>query len=124
MNTHFVELLFFENFLLEPIRMAYSINDRSIDNFSIPKEADGYRFFDLEIDYHSNPPKPLGKPINMSSIIYFGKVCSLDELKKEYPNIDPHYFSLPCFGGGKTSFVKTKTGSFVPLTEGDIVIST
>ena len=123
MITHFVELLFFENFLLEPIRMAYSIKDRSIDNFSIPKEADGYRFFDLEIDYNSNPPKPLGKPTNMSSIVYFGKVYSLDELKKEYPHIDSHYLSLPCFGGGKTSFVKTKTGNFVPLMEDDIVIS-
>lgn len=123
MNTHFVELLFFEDFLLEPIRMAYSVKDRSIDPFSIPKEADGYRFFDLEIDYNSNPPKPLGKPTNMSSIVYFGKFYSLDELKKEYPYIDPRYLIVQYFGDGNPSFVKTKAGLFVPLMEGDIVIS-
>ena len=134
MNTHFIELLYppHDESPLDMYRVAYPITERcinpwsilkgAVEDLSIPKGAVGYRYFDLEIDYNSNPPTPLGHPTNMSSIVYFGTIYSLDEVIKEHPHISPLYFYLPWFGGGKPFFVKTKEGFYAPLMEGDIVM--
>ena len=86
----------------------------------IPERAFGYRHFS-RTELELGGEKLFGSPTEYSGWTYFGKILTLDEVKA----LDGDYRILisNMEGNGWNAVVKTIYGQFMPLRDGDKVVS-
>lgn len=117
MLKHFVEFsypgIFFSEYSHEEIA------ERKPELVTVPKEAFAYRFFDQVQTVVDGEPLT-GERKNYSRYTYFGKVYTLEEVKKEFPEYTTLISNMECNGWNRV--VRTRKGNWQPLEEGDTVI--
>ena len=83
MLKHYVE---FKYLMWGSISMVeHEVEERNPEMITVPELAAGYRFFD-RIEEVVDGEKLVGKKRNISPFTYFGKVYTLDEVKKKFPH--------------------------------------
>lgn len=86
----------------------------------LPENAFAYRYYDHET-IEVNGKEFNGERSNVSNITYVdGKVLSIDDVKKSVPNNRILVTNME--NHGVDYVVRTRTGNFQPLSEGDRVI--
>ena len=115
---HYVEFLYlgimFENTGVKKIKV------RDSSKVTVPKDAYGYRFFDI-LESRCGNETLKGNPKNYSGAHYFGKVMTLDDVKREVP--DSNSLQKNMINNNYDRVVKTRMGNFLPLKKEDMVIA-
>ena len=118
MLKHYVQYLFpgilFDEYIEEEIA------DRNAALVSVPNSAFGYRFFDkTEIVFCGE--KLVGESKNFSPTTYFGTVYTLEEIKRQFPEYQTLIDNMEANDWNQV--VRTRTSTWKPLKEGDVVIN-
>jgi len=83
MLKHYVKFLY--PAILFPESIEREIKSRNYKKLNrIPKDCFGFRFFDRE-EVKKNGEILKGRIKNWSGMYYFGKIYTIDQLKKEFP---------------------------------------
>ena len=116
--TLYVEFVFHGFIFCE--YQSFKIAKRDKTAFTIPEDAIGYRYFDIEEILDDAGEVISGQRINESPITYFGKEFTAEEAEVNFPfeqillsNIRTNHYKRICL---------TRFGKFIPLREGDIVV--
>ena len=86
-----------------------------------PEECFAYKFFERQETEAEDGEVLLGKPRNYSGTHYFGKIKSLDDIKREMPNQRTLISNMERKGWDKV--VQTRRGNYQPFTEQDILVA-
>jgi len=101
---------------------ASAISEKEVcdrkESIKLPREAYGYRFFDRE-ETGEDADITFGSKKNYSSVVYFGKEYTLEQLKKNMPG---EYALISMLErNGYTRAVQIPSGQFFPLANSDTV---
>jgi len=122
-NAPQINLKHYVMFLYPGIIVSKS-SSRKIENrkskFKIPKGCFGYKLFDIHETKTEDGDTLLGKSKNYSETTYFGRLMTLEDVKREMPDADNLIRNME--GNGYNSVVKTKFGQYMPVNSGDKVI--
>ncbi|MCL2354831.1 MAG: hypothetical protein FWC68_02955 [Oscillospiraceae bacterium] len=116
MRRHYVEYFYPGIFLSES--SVEEVSHRDFDRIVMPERAFAFSFFDRE-EVEQDGETLVGKPKNISPKCYEGKVYTLDEVKKAFPEAETLIFNMEANGWERV--VKTIRGNWQPLEEGDCV---
>ena len=88
----------------------------------LPKGAYGYRFF-ARSEVTQDGETLRGQPKDHSSMTYYGEAMTLEEVKALTPSSDYRILvsNMKCNGWGRV--VRTIRGQFMPLNDGDVVVT-
>ncbi len=112
MLKHYVEILYRGMLFDETDKRK--VKSRDASKVKVPKEAYGFRFFDLEEIVKGNETL-VGEPKNYSGIFYFGKVMTLEDVEREMPKEDSLLWNMK--NNGYKKVIKTRSGNFKPFFE-------
>ncbi|MEK6908732.1 MAG: hypothetical protein AABX23_01630 [Nanoarchaeota archaeon] len=115
---HYVEFLYLGSFFSESSAQEVEARDPSV--VQTPREAFGYAFFDRQEYVAQDGEILVGEPRNRSGMHYFGKLMSLDDVKREVPNSDILQSNMRSNGWKK--IVKTRRGNFQPFEKKDVIV--
>ena len=87
----------------------------------VPKGCFAYKFFERQETESEDGEVLLGRPRNYSGTHYFGKVMSLDDVKREMPNQRTLISNME--GNGWDRVVQTRRGNYQPFTEQDVLVA-
>lgn len=98
---------------------THEVNTRDVSKLEVPKDAFGFRFFDIlsvVVDADGREVKLTSEQINISPMHYYGgKIYTIAELKREFPNNDIK-------GNGYKKVIHCRTGNWQLFEETDIFI--
>ncbi|MEK6952449.1 MAG: hypothetical protein AABX29_05520 [Nanoarchaeota archaeon] len=86
-----------------------------------PKGCFGYKFFERQETKAEDGEVLFGRPRNYSGTHYFGKVKTLDDIKREMPNQRTLISNMEENGWDKV--VQTRRGNYEPFTEQDVSVA-
>lgn len=117
MLKHFVEFLYPGIIVCET--SCEEIAERKPDLVTVPEHAFAYRFFDQE-QAVVNDELLTGSRKNYSGTTYFGKVYTLEEVERLFPQYTTLIRNMKCNGYMKV--VHTRAGNWQPFTDEDTII--
>lgn len=118
MLKHFVEFLY--PGLWDQCEYSHEeIAERKPELVTVPNEAFAYRFYD-QVQAVVDGELLKGERKNYSGYTYFGKVYTLEEVKKEFPNLTNLISDMEGYGWFRV--VRSRRGDWRPLAKGDTVI--
>lgn len=122
MLKHYIQFMVRSN-SLTTIYVEQEVAERKLELAKVPENAYAYSFFD-RAEAVVEGEKLVGVKRNESSLTYFGKVYTLDEVKayfeKEFPENTGVSDNMVKYG--VTRVVRTCCDDWIPLKEGDTVI--
>jgi uncharacterized protein (UPF0128 family) len=114
----YVEFLFANDSLTQEVK------NRDVSKIKIPKNAFCFYFFDILsiiVSANGNEAKFTGKRVNVSPKYYYGgKLYTIDELKRDFPN--KRIFIRSIENDGYKKVIKCRSGVWYPFKETDIFI--
>lgn len=118
MLKHFVEFCYPVSFVRE--YTCKEIAEREPKMVKLPAGAFGYRFYDQEHITNGDQLIMIGKERNYSGYTYFGKLYTLEQIKKDFPEKTSLILNMKINGWDKA--VKICDEEWVILNEEDKVI--
>ena len=118
MIKHYIELLY--PGALFTGSYVKEVDNRDPSRVDAPRECFGFRFFDRE-EVVSGNEVLAGNPKNYSGVFYFGRIHTLADVKREFPDKD--ILARNMEGNAWDRVVRTRRGNFQPLRLEDAVIS-
>ncbi len=110
------------------VEFLYSVSESEIRevpsreaSVEAPEGCFGYKFFERQETEAEDGEVLLGKPRNHSGTHYFGKVKTLDDIKKEMPNHRTLISNME--GNGLDKVVQIQGGNYQPFTEQDVLVA-
>jgi uncharacterized protein (UPF0128 family) len=118
----YVEFLYPGSFFSES--SAKEVKTRDVSKLKVPKNAFGFKFFDIlsvVVDADGKKVKLTSEQINVSPMHYYGgKIYTVAELKREFPNNDILISNIE--GNGYKKAIRCRTGNWQPFEETDIFV--
>ncbi|MBN1377092.1 hypothetical protein JW949_02020 [Candidatus Woesearchaeota archaeon] len=103
--------------------LVVEVKNRDPSKINLPKDCFGYRFFDRTVA-DTGDEKLFGERRNYSGIYYFGKVKTLDDIKKDVLNGEVEEKVLELMEIYQLDkIVKTRLGNYMPFNNNDKIIS-
>lgn len=115
---HYVEFLYPGALFSET--SVEEVAERDPRKVQAPRECFGYKFFD-RLEVRVGDETLIGESKNHSGTFYFGRVMTLEDVKREMPEADILIRNMK--GNGYDRIVKTRRGNFQPFTKKDKIVS-
>jgi hypothetical protein len=101
------------------------VNTRDLSKVKVPKNTFGFKFFDIlsvVVDADGKKVPLTSERTNVSPVHYYGgKIYTVAELKREFPNDDILIGNIE--GNGYKKAIRCRTGDWRPFKETDILVS-
>ena len=118
----YIEFLYPGSFFRES--STQEVKTRDVSKVKVPKNAFGFKFFDIlsvVVDADGKQVELTSERINVSPMHYYGgKVYTVAELKREFPN--DRTFISNVEGNGYKKAIHCRTGNLRPFGETDIFV--
>lgn len=122
MLKHYVKFFYPGAFVAET--EVEEVKSRDAQKIKVPEGSYGFRFFDrqeITAENENHEPETLrGKPKNYSGMFYFGRIMTLDDVKREMPDATILISNMETNNWDKV--VKTRMGNIQPFEEKDTII--
>lgn len=122
MLRHYVEFFYPGSFVAET--EVEEVKSKDATKIQVPDGSYGFRFFDrqeITAENEKHEPETLyGKPKNYSGVFYFGRIMTLDDVKREMPDATILIGNMETNKWDKV--VKTRCGNFQTFKEEDTIL--
>jgi hypothetical protein len=118
----YIEFLYPGSFVAES--STKEVKTREVSKVKVPKSAFGFKFFDIlsvVVDADSRKVQLTSERINMSPMHYYGgKLYTLAEVEREFPQNDTLVQNMKGNGWGKV--IRCRTGNWQPFEDVDVFV--
>lgn len=103
---------------------THEVESREVSKVKVPKNAFGFKFFDIlsvVVDADGKKVQLTSEHINVSPMHYYGgKLYTVAELKREFPNERTLIGNIE--GNGYKKAVRCRTGNWQPFEDTDVFV--
>ena len=118
----YIEFLYPGSFFSES--STQKVKTRDVSRVKVPKNAFGFKFFDIlsvVVDADGKKSQLTSERINVSPMHYYGgKLYTVAELKREFPN--EHTLISNIEGNGYPKAIRCRTGNWQPFEKTDVFV--